>query len=151
MDRRCRNDTPAAHPDIQFLKTQEESVLLHILTKRVVTTRRSNSRTNFTASAAVRSRRKNRAPDATTRIIARALANSPRQIANLPPSRRDASGTGLSHFAAHPARYFDVGIAEEHARYSWRAGDARPDAIPHHLLHVLPARRHGVHDMASRC
>ena len=59
------------------------------------------------------------------------------------------SGTGLSHFAkAHPGRYFDVGIAEEHATLfvALLRKDCNRFAIYSTFSSVL---RHGhIHDIA---
>ena len=52
------------------------------------------------------------------------------------------SGTGLGFFQAqHPDRYFDVGIAEEHAAlFRLRACDPGVKAFSHHLFHLHAAR-----------
>ena len=46
------------------------------------------------------------------------------------------TGTGLVHFAeAHPDKYFDVGIAEEHAAlFAGGLADAGLQALPRDLL-----------------
>ena len=84
------------------------------------TIRQLNSRINFTASANTRSRAAKllrRQRQRIRKFLARHSRNSRTQIrSSLQLPRRCRAAPGLSHFAkAHPARYFDVGIAEEHA------------------------------------
>ena len=105
----------------EFLKTQEEPVLLHILTKKgkgyepaIAKPDKFHGLGKFAADTG------ETAPASTptySEIIGRTLskfADSNKNIVAITAAM--PSGTGLGLFqAAHPDRYFDVGIAEEHA------------------------------------
>src|SRR5216110_2088627 len=87
------HDIPLLIRTFEFLKTQEEPVLLHILTKK-----------GKGYEPAIKQ------PDKFHGLGKYKIESGETAPAATP------SGTGLSHFAkAHPPRYFDVGIAEEHA------------------------------------
>src|SRR5437762_858968 len=115
------HDIPVLIKTFEFLKSQEEPVLLHILTKKGKGYQPAIAKpdkfhglgkfapdTGETASA----------PTPTySELIGKALAkfaDSNQKIVAITAAM--PSGTGLGFFQAqHPTRYFDVGIAEEHA------------------------------------
>jgi 1-deoxy-D-xylulose-5-phosphate synthase len=115
------HDIPTLVQTFEFLKTQEEPVLLHILTQKgkgyapalakpdkfhglgrfEPTTGATQPSVSPTYSE-ILGKQLARFADHNNRIVAITAA--------MP------TGTGLSHFAsAHPDRFYDVGIAEEHA------------------------------------
>src|SRR6266699_3195744 len=105
----------------EFLKTQEEPVLLHILTKKgkgYAPAIKKPDKFHGLGKYKIESGETAPAPTPTySEIIGKTLAkfadNNQKLVAI---TAAMPSGTGLSHFAkAHPTRYFDVGIAEEHA------------------------------------
>jgi 1-deoxy-D-xylulose-5-phosphate synthase len=115
------HDTPLLIRTFEFLKRQQEPVLLHIITQKGKGYQPAIERpdkfhglgkfkmeTGETASA----------PTPTySELLGQTLAkfaDNNRNIIAITAAM--PSGTGLFHFAAkHPDKYFDVGIAEEHA------------------------------------
>src|ERR1051325_9506404 len=115
------HDIPLLTKTFEFLKSQDEPVLLHILTKKGKGYEPAIAKpdkfhglgkfapdTGETASA----------PTPTySELVGKALAkfaDSNQKIVAITAAM--PSGTGLGFFQAqHPTRYFDVGIAEEHA------------------------------------
>jgi 1-deoxy-D-xylulose-5-phosphate synthase len=105
----------------EFLKTQEEPVLLHILTKKGKGYEPAIKQPDkFHGLGKYKPETGETAPAPTPtysevfgKTLAK-LADSNRKILAITAAM--PSGTGLSHFQkAHPDRYYDVGIAEEHA------------------------------------
>jgi 1-deoxy-D-xylulose-5-phosphate synthase len=105
----------------EFLKTQQEPVLLHILTKKGKGYEPAIKQPDkFHGLGKYKIESGETAPTPTptySEIIGKTLAkfaDTNQKLVAITAAM--PSGTGLSHFAkAHPARYFDVGIAEEHA------------------------------------
>src|SRR6266480_2421054 len=115
------HDIPLLIRTFEFLKTQDEPVLLHILTKKGKGYEPAIKQPDkFHGLGKYKLETGETAPTPTptySEIIGKTLAkfaeNNQKLVAI---TAAMPSGTGLSHFAkAHPARYFDVGIAEEHA------------------------------------
>jgi len=115
------HDIPLLIRTFEFLKTQNEPVILHILTQKgkgyapaIEKPDKFHGLGKFEPkTGAVK-------PTATptySEIFGKTLAkfaNQNNKIVAITGAM--PSGTGLAHFAqAHPQRYFDVGIAEEHA------------------------------------
>jgi 1-deoxy-D-xylulose-5-phosphate synthase len=115
------HDIPLLTRTFEFLKTQEEPVLLHILTKKGKGYEPAIKQPDkFHGLGKYKLETGETAPAPTptySEIIGKTLAKfaeSNQKIVAITAAM--PSGTGLSHFAkAHPTRYFDVGIAEEHA------------------------------------
>src|SRR5712671_2555322 len=115
------HDIPLLIRTFEFLKTQEEPVLLHILTKKGKGYEPAIKQPDkFHGLGKYKIESGETAPTATptySEVIGKTLAkfaDTNRKIVAITAAM--PSGTGLSHFAkAHPTRYFDVGIAEEHA------------------------------------
>ena len=115
------HDIPLLTRTFEFLKTQDEPVLLHILTKKgkgyepaIAKPDKFHGLGKFAADTG------ETAPGGTptySELIGKTLAKfaaSNKNIVGITAAM--PTGTGLIHFqAAHPDRYFDVGIAEEHA------------------------------------
>ena len=105
----------------EFLKTQEEPVLLHILTKKGKGYEPAIKQPDkFHGLGKYKLETGETAPAPTptySEIIGKTLAKfaeTNQKIVAITAAM--PSGTGLAHFAkAHPTRYFDVGIAAEHA------------------------------------
>lgn len=105
----------------EFLKTQEEPVLLHILTKKgkgYEPAIKQPDKFHGLGKYKIESGETPPAPTPTySEIFGKTLAKfaeTNQKIVAITAAM--PSGTGLSHFAkAHLGRYFDVGIAEEHA------------------------------------
>ncbi|MEY2538740.1 MAG: 1-deoxy-D-xylulose-5-phosphate synthase [Verrucomicrobiota bacterium] len=105
----------------EFLKTQDEPVLLHILTKKGKGYEPAIAKPDkFHGLGKYKIDSGETAPAPTptySEIIGKALAkfaDSNQKIVAITAAM--PSGTGLGFFQAkHPTRYFDVGIAEEHA------------------------------------
>ncbi len=105
----------------EFLKTQEEPVLLHILTKKGKGYEPAIKQPDkFHGLGKYKRETGETAPAPTptySEVFGKTLAkfaDSNRKILAITAAM--PSGTGLSHFQkAHPERYYDVGIAEEHA------------------------------------
>ena len=115
------HDIPLLIRTFEFLKTQEEPVLLHILTKKGKGYEPAIKQPDkFHGLGKYKIESGETAPTATptySEIIGKTLAkfaDTNQKLVAITAAM--PSGTGLSHFAkAHPTRYFDVGIAEEHA------------------------------------
>ena len=105
----------------EFLKTQEEPVLLHILTKKgkgYEPAIKKPDKFHGLGKYKIESGETAPAPTPTySEIIGKTLAkfaDTNQKIVAITAAM--PSGTGLGFFQAkHPTRYFDVGIAEEHA------------------------------------
>src|ERR1700722_3795351 len=115
------HDIPLLIRTFEFLKTQAEPVLLHILTKKGKGYEPAIKQPDkFHGLGKYKLETGETAPAPTptySEIIGKTLAKfaeTNQKIVAITAAM--PSGTGLAHFAkAHPARYFDVGIAEEHA------------------------------------
>jgi 1-deoxy-D-xylulose-5-phosphate synthase len=115
------HDIPLLIRTFEFLKTQEEPVLLHILTKKGKGYEPAIKQPDkFHGLGKYKLETGETAPAPTptySEIIGKTLAkfaDTNQKIVAITAAM--PSGTGLAHFAkAHPERYFDVGIAEEHA------------------------------------
>src|SRR5438046_2922798 len=115
------HDIPLLIRTFEFLKTQEEPVLLHILTQKGKGYAPALKQPDkFHGLGKYKLETGETAPTPTptySEIIGKTLAKfaeTNQKIVAITAAM--PSGTGLSHFAkAHPSRYFDVGIAEEHA------------------------------------
>jgi 1-deoxy-D-xylulose-5-phosphate synthase len=115
------HDIPLLIRTFEFLRTQEEPVLLHILTKKGKGYEPAIKQPDkFHGLGKYKIESGETAPTTTptySEIIGKTLAkfaDTNQKLVAITAAM--PSGTGLSHFAkAHPTRYFDVGIAEEHA------------------------------------
>jgi 1-deoxy-D-xylulose-5-phosphate synthase len=115
------HDIPLLTRTFEFLKDQDEPVLLHILTKKGKGYEPAIKQPDkFHGLGKYKLETGETAPAPTptySEIIGKTLAKfaeTNQKIVAITAAM--PSGTGLSHFAkAHPKRYFDVGIAEEHA------------------------------------
>src|SRR5215212_7766896 len=115
------HDIPLLIRTFEFLKTQEEPVLLHILTKKGKGYAPALKQPDkFHGLGKYKIESGETAPTATptySELFGKTLAkfaDTNQKLVTITAAM--PSGTGLSHFAkAHPNRYFDVGIAEEHA------------------------------------
>jgi 1-deoxy-D-xylulose-5-phosphate synthase len=115
------HDIPLLTRTFEFLKTQEEPVLLHILTKKGKGYDPALAKPDkFHGLGKYKIESGETAPSPTptySEIIGKTLAkfaDSNQKIVTITAAM--PSGTGLGIFQAqHPSRYFDVGIAEEHA------------------------------------
>ena len=115
------HDIPLLLRTFEFLKDQEEPVLLHILTKKGKGYEPAIKQPDkFHGLGKYKPETGETAPAPTptySEIIGKTLAkfaDTNQKIVAITAAM--PSGTGLGHFAkAHPGRYFDVGIAEEHA------------------------------------
>jgi 1-deoxy-D-xylulose-5-phosphate synthase len=115
------HDIPSLIKTFEFLKTQEEPVLLHILTKKGKGYEPAIAKPDkFHGLGKYKLETGETAPTPTptySETIGKTLskfADSNKNIVAITAAM--PSGTGLGFFqAAHPDRYFDVGIAEEHA------------------------------------
>ena len=149
------HDIPLFIRTFEFLKTQEEPVLLHILTKRAKgTTRPLSSPTNFTVSAntrsrAARPRRRQRRP--IRKSLAKHWRNSRRPTRSSSQSRpRCRAGPG---YRISPRR-IRVGISTSGSqkntpRFSPVGGDTRLAAVSRDLFHVFQrAYDMAIHDIA---
>src|SRR4051812_26186910 len=115
------HDIPLLIKTFEFLKTQDEPVLLHILTKKgkgyepaIAKPDKFHGLGKYT----IESGETAPAPTPTySELMGKTLAkfaDSNQKIVAITAAM--PSGTGLGFFQAqHPTRYFDVGIAEEHA------------------------------------
>ncbi|MDQ2867530.1 MAG: 1-deoxy-D-xylulose-5-phosphate synthase [Verrucomicrobiota bacterium] len=115
------HDIPLLIKTFEFLKTQEEPVLLHILTKKgkgyepaIAKPDKFHGLGKYTLETGETAP----APTPTySELLGKTLAkfaDSNKNIVAITAAM--PSGTGLGFFqAAHPDRYYDVGIAEEHA------------------------------------
>src|SRR4051795_12775472 len=115
------HDIPLLTRTFEFLKTQEEPVLLHILTKKgkgYEPAIAKPDKFHGLGKYQVESGETAPAPTPTySEILGKTLAkfaDSNKNVVAITAAM--PSGTGLGFFQAmHPDRYFDVGIAEEHA------------------------------------
>jgi 1-deoxy-D-xylulose-5-phosphate synthase len=115
------HDIPLLLRTFEFLKDQQEPVLLHILTKKGKGYEPAIKQPDkFHGLGKYKPETGETAPAPTptySEIIGKTLAkfaDSNQKIVAITAAM--PSGTGLGHFQkAHPNRYFDVGIAEEHA------------------------------------
>jgi 1-deoxy-D-xylulose-5-phosphate synthase len=115
------HDIPLLIRTFEFLKTQEEPVLLHILTQKGKGYAPALKQPDkFHGLGKYKLETGETAPTPTptySEIIGKTLAKfaeTNQKVVAITAAM--PSGTGLSHFQkAHPTRYFDVGIAEEHA------------------------------------
>jgi 1-deoxy-D-xylulose-5-phosphate synthase len=115
------HDIPLLIKTFEFLKTQEEPVVLHILTKKGKGYEPAIAKPDkFHGLGKYKLETGETAPTPTptySETIGKTLAkfaDSNKNIVAITAAM--PSGTGLGFFqAAHPDRYFDVGIAEEHA------------------------------------
>jgi len=115
------HDIPLLIRTFEFLKEQDEPVLLHILTKKGKGYEPAIKQPDkFHGLGKYKLETGETAPTPTptySEIIGKTLAkfaDTNQKIVAITAAM--PSGTGLGHFQkAHPTRYFDVGIAEEHA------------------------------------
>ena len=115
------HDIPLLIKTFEFLKTQEEPVILHILTKKGKGYEPALAKPDkIHGLGKYKLETGETAPTPTptySEIIGKTLAkfaDSNEKIVAITAAM--PSGTGLGFFqAAHPDRYYDVGIAEEHA------------------------------------
>ncbi|HEY0369909.1 MAG TPA: 1-deoxy-D-xylulose-5-phosphate synthase [Chthoniobacterales bacterium] len=115
------HDIPLLMRTFEFLKTQDEPVLLHILTKKGKGYDPAIAKPDkFHGLGKYKVDSGETAPNPTptySELIGKTLAkfaDSNQKIVTITAAM--PSGTGLGLFQAkHPTRYFDVGIAEEHA------------------------------------
>jgi len=115
------HDIPLLIKTFEFLKTQEEPVILHILTKKGKGYEPALAKPDkFHGLGKYKLETGETAPTPTptySEVIGKTLAkfaDSNKKLVAITAAM--PSGTGLGFFqAAHPDRYFDVGIAEEHA------------------------------------
>jgi 1-deoxy-D-xylulose-5-phosphate synthase len=115
------HDIPLLIRTFEFLNTQQEPVLLHILTKKGKGYEPAIKQPDkFHGLGKYKIESGETAPTPTptySEIIGKTLAkfaDTNQKMVAITAAM--PSGTGLSHFAkAHPDRYFDVGNAEEHA------------------------------------
>ncbi len=115
------HDIPLLIRTFEFLKTQDEPVLLHILTQKgkgYAPALKQPDKFHGLGKYKIESGETAPTPTPTySEIFGKALAKFAETNQKLVAiTAAMPSGTGLSHFAkAHPSRYYDVGIAEEHA------------------------------------
>jgi len=115
------HDIPLLIRTFEFLKTQDEPVLLHILTQKgkgYAPALKQPDKFHGLGKYKIESGETAPAPTPTySEIFGKTLAKFAETNQKLVAiTAAMPSGTGLSHFAkAHPSRYYDVGIAEEHA------------------------------------
>ncbi len=115
------HDIPLLIRTFEFLKTQDEPVLLHILTKKGKGYEPAIKQPDkFHGLGKYKLETGETAPTPTptySEVIGKTLskfADTNRKVVAITAAM--PSGTGLAHFEkAHPDRYYDVGIAEEHA------------------------------------
>jgi len=150
------HDIPLLIRTFEFLKTQDEPVLLHILTKKGKGYEPAIKQPDkFHGLGKYKIDSGETAPTPTptySEILGKTLAkfadNNQKVVAI---TAAMPSGTGLSHFAkAHPTRYFDVGIAEEHAAL-FACGIATQGLTPFLTIYSTFFQRAydmAIHDMA---
>src|SRR5882724_6416200 len=150
------HDIPLLIRTFEFLKTQEEPVLLHILTKKGKGYEPAIKQPDkFHGLGKYKIESGETAPTPTptySEIIGKTLAKfaeTNQKVVTITAAM--PSGTGLSHFAkAHPTRYFDVGIAEEHAAL-FACGIATQGLTPFLTIYSTFFQRAydmAIHDMA---
>src|SRR5437660_2071274 len=150
------HDIPLLIRTFEFLKTQDAPVLLHILTKKGKGYEPAIAKPDkFHGLGKYKIESGETAPAPTptySEILGKTLAkfadNNQKVVAI---TAAMPSGTGLSHFAkAHPTRYFDVGIAEEHAAL-FACGIATQGLTPFLTIYSTFFQRAydmAIHDMA---
>ncbi len=115
------HDIPLLIKTFEFLKDQEDPVLLHILTKKgkgyepaIAKPDKFHGLGKFAADTGETAAATN---PTYSELLGKTLAKFAESNQNIVAiTAAMPSGTGLGFFqAAHPERYFDVGIAEEHA------------------------------------
>jgi 1-deoxy-D-xylulose-5-phosphate synthase len=115
------HDIPLLIRTFEFLKTQNEPVILHILTQKgrgyAPALEKPDKFHGLGKFEPKTGEVKGTATPTYSEIFGRTLAKFADQNNKLVAiTGAMPTGTGLAHFAsAHPTRYFDVGIAEEHA------------------------------------
>jgi 1-deoxy-D-xylulose-5-phosphate synthase len=115
------HDIPLLIRTFEFLKTQDEPVLLHILTQKgkgYAPALKQPDKFHGLGKYKIESGETAPTPTPTySEIFGKTLAKFAETNQKLVAiTAAMPSGTGLSHFQkAHPSRYYDVGIAEEHA------------------------------------
>ncbi len=115
------HDIPLLVKTFEFLKTQDEPVLLHILTQKGKGYAPALEKPDkFHGLGKFKYETGETAPTALptySELLGRTLSKfAERNNKICAVTAAMPGGTGLSHFAAkHPDKYFDVGIAEEHA------------------------------------
>src|SRR5690349_2434112 len=115
------HDIPTLIKTFEFLKTQDRPVLLHVLTQKgkgFAPALKQPDKFHGLGKYKIESGETAPTPTPTySEIFGKTLAKFAETNQKLVAiTAAMPSGTGLSHFAkAHPSRYFDVGIAEEHA------------------------------------
>ena len=115
------HDIPLLIRTFEFLKTQDEPVLLHILTQKgkgYAPALKQPDKFHGLGKYKIESGETAPTPTPTySEIFGKTLAKFAETNQKLVAiTAAMPSGTGLSHFQkAHPGRYYDVGIAEEHA------------------------------------
>ena len=115
------HDIPLLIRTFEFLKTQDEPVLLHILTQKgkgYAPALKQPDKFHGLGKYKIESGETAPTPTPTySEIFGKTLAkfaDTNQKLVAITAAM--PSGTGLSHFAkVHPSRYYDVGIAEEHA------------------------------------
>lgn len=150
------HDIPLLIRTFEFLKTQDEPVLLHILTKKgkgYEPAIKQPDKFHGLGKYKIESGETAPAPTPTySEIIGKTLAKFADHNQKLVAiTAAMPSGTGLSHFQkAHPGRYFDVGIAEEHAAL-FACGIATQGLTPFLTIYSTFFQRAydmAIHDMA---
>src|SRR4051812_1286888 len=115
------HDIPLLIRTFEFLKTQNEPVLLHILTQKgrgfAPALEKPDKFHGLGRFEPTTGAVKSTATPTYSELFGKTLAKFADQNSKICAiTGAMPSGTGLTHFAqAHPKRYFDVGIAEEHA------------------------------------
>jgi len=115
------HDIPLLIRTFEFLKTQNEPVLLHILTQKgrgfAPALEKPDKFHGLGRFEPTTGAVKSTATPTYSELFGKTLAKFAEQNSKICAiTGAMPSGTGLAYFAnAHPARYFDVGIAEEHA------------------------------------
>jgi 1-deoxy-D-xylulose-5-phosphate synthase len=115
------HDIPLLIRTFEFLKTQTEPVLLHVLTQKgrgyAPALEKPDKFHGLGKFEPATGATKSTATPTYSEIFGKTLAKFADQNNKIAAvTGAMPTGTGLAHFAqAHPKRYFDVGIAEEHA------------------------------------
>src|SRR5438094_940849 len=150
------HDIPLLIRTFEFLKTQDEPVLLHILTKKGKGYEPAIKQPDkFHGLGKYKLETGETAPTPTptySEIIGKTLAKFAEHNQKIVAiTAAMPTGTGLSHFQkAHPTRYFDVGIAEEHAAL-FACGIATQGLTPFLTIYSTFFQRAydmAIHDMA---
>src|SRR5947209_580946 len=150
------HDIPLLIRTFEFLKTQEEPVLLHILTQKgkgYAPALKQPDKFHGLGKYKIESGETAPTPTPTySEIIGKTLAEFAETNQKLVAiTAAMPSETGLSHFQkAHPTRYFDVGIAEEQAKL-FASGIATQGMQPFLAIYSTFFQRAydmAIHDMA---